>query len=143
MDENAVLGPVDPQLRDMPAASILSAVSKKDVNEVDDQTLVLADVAEKAIKQVKQTVVRIVSNRSDQEHAEELAETLATGTWTHDYPITVGEAKALGIPVSVEVPPEVYDLMELYPQTAQRRPSVQYIPMPYRGREVPPSSGGD
>jgi len=143
MDGNAVLGPVDPQLRDMPAASILNAVGKKDVNEVDDQTLVLADIAEKAIQQVKQTVVRIVSNRSTQEHAEELAETLATGTWTHDYPITVSEAKALGIPVSVEVPQEVYDLMELYPQTAQRRPSVQYIPMPYRGREIPPSSGGD
>jgi ClpP class serine protease len=143
MDENAVLGPVDPQLRDMPAASILNAVSKKDVNELDDETLVLADVGEKAIRQVKQTVIRIVGNRSDPEHAEELAETLATGTWTHDYPITVSEARDLGIPVSIDVPQEVYDLMDLYPQTSQRRPSVQYIPMPYRGRERLPSSSGD
>jgi ClpP class serine protease len=143
MDENAVLGPVDPQLRDMPAASILSAVSKKDVNELDDETLVLADVGEKAIKQVKQTVIRIVSHRGDQENAQELAETLATGTWTHDYPITVGEARNLGIPVSTDVPEEVYQLMDLYPQTSQRRPSVQYIPMPYRGDERPPSSSRD
>jgi ClpP class serine protease len=143
MDENAVLGPVDPQLRDMPAASILNAVSRKDVNELDDETLVLADVGEKAIRQVKQTVIRIVSNRSDREHAEELAETLATGTWTHDYPITVSEARDLGIPVSIDVPQEVYDLMDLYPQTSQRRPSVQYIPMPYRGGDRPPSSSGD
>jgi ClpP class serine protease len=141
MDENAVLGPVDPQLRDMPAASVLNVVSRKDVNELDDETLVLADIGEKAIKQVKKTVVRIVSNRADREQAEELAEILATGTWTHDYPITVNEASELGIPVSVDVPQEVYDLMDLYPQTSQRRPSVQYIPMPYRGGERPPGSG--
>jgi ClpP class serine protease len=142
MDDNAVLGPVDPQLQDRPAASILNAVGKKDVNEVDDQTLILADIAEKAIKQVKQTVIRIVSNRADQETGEKLAEALATGVWTHDYPITVREARDLGMPVSTEVPEEVYDLMDLYPQTSQRRPSVQYIPMPYRdkGNERAPSS---
>lgn len=141
MDENAVLGPVDPQLQDKPAASILKTVSKKDVNELDDNTLILADVGEKAIKQVKQTVIRIVTNRADRETAEHLAAVLATGTWTHDYPITVREARELGMPVTTDVPDEVYDLMDLYPQTSQRRPSVQYIPMPYRGDEgTPPSS---
>ncbi len=143
MDENAVLGPVDPQLQDMPAASILRAASKKDVNELDDQTLILADVGEKAIRQVKQTVIRIVAHRADREHAEEMAEKLATGTWTHDYPITVNEARALGVPVSIDVPEEVYELMDLYPQTSQRRPSVEYIPMPYRDNERSPSSGRD
>lgn len=143
MDDNAVLGPVDPQLQDMPAASILKAVSSKDVNELDDKTLVLADVGEKAIRQVKKTVIRIVSNRAEREHAEELAEALATGIWTHDYPITVHEARNLGIPVGTDVPQEVYDLMDLYPQTSQQRPSVQYIPMPYGGGERPTSTGRD
>jgi ClpP class serine protease len=143
MDENAVLGPVDPQLRDMPAASILNAVSKKDVNELDDETLILADVGEKAMKQVKQTVTRIVGSRDDRDKAEELAQTLASGTWTHDYPITVSEAQDLGIPVSVDMPGEVYEMMDLYPQTSQRRPSVQYIPMPYRGDKRSPSSGAE
>jgi len=143
MDENAVLGPVDPQLQDRPAASILKAVSRKDVNEVDDETLILADVGEKAIRQVKQTVTRIVTHRADRETADRIAETLATGTWTHDYPITVGEARELGIPVSTEMPEEVYELMDLYPQTAQRRPSVEYIPMPYRDNERSPSSGSN
>jgi len=135
MDENAVLGPVDPQLGQYPAASILRAVAQKDVNEVDDQTLILADVAQKAIQQVKRTVVEIVGERMEPERAEALAETLASGTWTHDYPITVREARELGLPVSTDVPKEVYDLMSLYPQTAQRRPSVEYIPIPYRSRE--------
>jgi ClpP class serine protease len=142
MDQNAVLGPVDPQLGEYPAASILKAVARKDVNEVDDETLILADVAGKALQQVKQTVVQIARHRLAAEQAEALAEKLATGTWTHDYPITAQEAQALGFSVSTEMPQEVYDLMQLYPQAAQRRPSVQYVPIPYRREGPKRSSSG-
>ncbi len=58
MAPSAVLGPVDPQVGDLPAASILAAVDKKDVNETDDRTLILADVARKAQAQVRQSVSR-------------------------------------------------------------------------------------
>jgi hypothetical protein len=51
--------------------------------------------------------------------------------WTHDHPILVSEARELGLPVSTQMPKEVFDLMELYPQTSQRRPAVEYIPLPY------------
>jgi len=143
MDENAVLGPVDPQLGQHPAASILKVVDQKPISEVDDQTLILADIAQKAIKQVKRTLVDILSHRMESEKAEELAEILASGTWTHDYPITVSEARELGLSVSTDMPKEVYDIMSLYPQTAQRRPSVEYIPIPYRpsdrSRQAPES----
>lgn len=132
MDANAVLGPVDPQIRDMPAASILKAVSQKDINELDDETLILADVGRKALRQVRQTIVGIVADRIGKEAARELAEKLASGTWTHDYPITVGEAQEMGLTVKTEVPEHVYELMELYPQSPLRRPSVQYIPAPRR-----------
>jgi ClpP class serine protease len=110
-------------------------VSKKDVNELDDETLIMADISRKAVRQVKETIVRIVSGWMDGEEAEDLAEKLASGTWTHDYPIRLEEAEALGLPVSTEVPEEVYDLMELYPQSSQRRPSVQYVPAPRREDE--------
>jgi ClpP class serine protease len=135
MDENAVLGPVDPQLGNQPAASILRVLEQKDVNEIDDQTLILADVARKAIQQVRETVTELCRERMGEARAEELATLLATGTWTHDYPITVREAREMGLPVSTEMPHEVYELMQLYPQTAQRRPSVEYIPIPYRPRD--------
>jgi ClpP class serine protease len=142
MDENAVIGPVDPQLGQMPAASILSVLDKKDFNEIDDQTLIQADIARKAIDQVQSTLVRIVTarGRMDEKQAEDLAKTLSSGRWTHDYPITVDEARGLGLPVSTGMPVEVYKLMSLYPQTSQRRPSVEYIPMPYGPR--PPGNGG-
>ncbi len=103
MDANAVLGPVDPQLGQYPAASILRAVARKDVNELDDHTLIMADIAEKAIRQVKETVACIVQERMPAEQAQALAEKLATGTWTHDYPITVREARELGLPVSTDM----------------------------------------
>jgi len=56
---------------------------------------------------------------------------LSEGRWTHDYPLTVEEAQRLGLPVRTGLPGEIYDLMRLYPQPPQRRPSVEYIPAPY------------
>ena len=132
LDENGVLGPVDPQINNLPAASILAAVGKKDVNELDDETLIKADIGEKAINQVKNTIIQIVHSWMEEEKAEELADQLATGKWTHDFPIRAEEAQKLGMPISTEVPEEVYELMELFPQSSQQRPSVQYVPMPNR-----------
>jgi ClpP class serine protease len=131
MAPHAVLGPVDPQLGQRPAASLLKVLEQKPIAEIDDQTIIEADQARKAITQVETFVERLVSERLGAK-AQELARTLACGTWTHDYPITVTEARELGLPVSTDVPAEVYELMQLYPQTSQRRPSVEYIPVPYR-----------
>jgi ClpP class serine protease len=138
MDENAVLGPVDPQIGQYPAVSIMNVVDKKDINKVDDQTLILADIAKKALRQVKNTVKRVASNNYSQDEADKLAEELAAGKWTHDYPITVEEAHQLGLKISTDVPAEIYQLMNLYPQANQRRPSVEYVHMPYVNRPALP-----
>jgi len=138
MSENAVLGPVDPQLGQHPAASILKVLERKPIAEVDDETIIMADIAEKALRQVKATVVDLLDDRMDPQKAEELATILSSGTWTHDYPITTREARTLGLPISTDMPKEVIQLMTLYPQTAQRRPSVEYIPSP-RSREPQPT----
>ncbi len=140
MDDNAVLGPVDPQLGQHPAVSILSVVEQKDINELDDETLIQADIARKAIRQVKDTVKRIVKERMSEEEAEKLADIMTSGCWTHDYPISVEEARQLGLPVNTEVPTEVYQLMNLYPQAGGGRPTVEYIPVPYRDRRPIPHS---
>ena len=132
MDENAVLGPIDPQLGEYPAVSILKVVEQKSVDEVDDKTLILADVARKAIAQVRARARSILAEHLPEERAHELAQVLSEGRWTHDYPFTVEEAQELGLPVSTEMPEVVYKLMTLYRQSGQRRPSVQYIPVPYR-----------
>ena len=141
MDENAVLGPVDPQLGQYPAASIIKVTKEKDINEIDDNTLILADMAQKAVRQVENTIYNLLVDEIPEEKSWELARTFSEGRWTHDYPIKVDELKAMGIPVKIGLPKEVYELMELYPQPAGRRPSVQYIPIPYDmpGKEKPRS----
>ncbi len=132
MAPSAVLGPVDPQLGQWPARSIVEAAeAKTDINKVDDQTLILADVSRKALRQVKEFVERLLRPRLG-DKAEEIAATLSQGTWTHDFPITVDHARSLGLTVSTDLPDEVRAIMELYPQPRNQRPSVEYIPMPYR-----------
>jgi ClpP class serine protease len=131
MDPNAVLGPVDPQLGHHPAASIVKVLQRKPIAEIDDATVILADMAEKALRQVRATVVSLVNERMSEEDSERLAEVLASGTWTHDYPIKVEQARELGLPVNTEMPVEIYKLMAMFPQSRQRRPSVEYIPVPY------------
>lgn len=135
MDDNAVLGPLDPQIGQYPAVSILKVLEMKDVNEIDDQTLILADVSKKAVEQMKRFVKELLLDKMEESKAEKLSEKLCTGTWTHDYPITVEEAREIGLKVSTEMPEEIYALMDLYKQAEQRRPSVQYVPASYRERK--------
>ncbi len=139
MDANAVLGPVDPQLGNFPAASILKVVEDKPISEIDDQTLIMADLSRKAIQQVQRFVRTLLKDAIPQpkinpENIESIIDALTTGRVTHDYPITVEEATEMGLPISVGLPKSIYDLMELYPQPQGGRPSVQYIPMPYGDR---------
>ncbi len=127
MCEHAVLGPLDPQIGQFPAVSVLNVVKKKSIDEIDDSTLILADQAEKAIKQMKETIIEIVSPNLSEEKAKEIAEKLVSGQWTHDYPISAEKAKELGLPVSTDMPKEILLLMNLYPQPV--RQSVEYIPV--------------
>lgn len=131
MDENAVLGPIDPQIGEYPAASLLALVQSKPIDKVEDATLIKADIAAKAMRQVAEVAEKLLTKHLDPERAKTVAQMLSQGTWTHDFPLTVEALRGLGLPISTEMPQEVYALMELYPQTQARRPSVQYIPLPY------------
>lgn len=145
MDPNAVLGPVDPQLGGQPggyypAVSILKALEQPNPHR-DDQTLILGDVARKAIDQVYNTVYNLLLEHNTPEKASELARMLSEGRWTHDYPIDFEQAKEMGLPVNDKMPREVYDLMELYPQSGMRRPSVEFVPVPYLPPTRTPGKG--
>ncbi len=143
MDENAVLGPVDPQLGNYPAASIIKVAEEKDKNKVDDETLILADMSKKAMKQVKAFVKKVLlAKKYSEDDAERIAQTLSEGRWTHDYPITYEEAKEIGLRVSTNMPKEIYALMDLYPQNPGARPSVQYIPLPYKAPKTTKGKNG-
>src|ERR1700730_17646266 len=138
MCEHSVLGPIDPQLGESPAASLIKVVEQKPIAEIDDKTLILADVGRKAIVQLKEAAKKLLSRRLPAEQAEALAEKLSTGTWTHDYPIAAEEARELGLPVSTEMPNRVLELMALYPQPVHTQPGgVEYLPVPRQKEPTP------
>lgn len=134
MSPHAVLGPIDPQIRGLPAASLVRVLEQKPLSAIDDETLVLADIGERALDQVEALARSLLARRMDSARAAETARLLARGTWTHDFPITAEAAKALGLPVSSEIPAEVLQLMTLYPQPVRASGGVEYRPVP-RGRE--------
>jgi ClpP class serine protease len=133
MSKHAVLGPIDPQIGQSPAASIIKAVEQKPIERVKDETLILADVGRKAIVQLKQSASDILKKRLAPDKADALAEKLSTGTWTHDYPLFASTARELGLPVSTDISNDVLDLMKLYPQPVQSQSGgggVEYLPIP-------------
>lgn len=128
MYENAVLGPVDPQIERYPAASILRAIERKPLHRVEDKTLILGDMAEKASAQLKNLVTELLRERMGEEKAAQLADKLSKGTWTHDYGIGYEEAQSFELPITTEMPEEMMSLMQLYPQPTRKLPSVEYVP---------------
>src|SRR5213083_2277074 len=82
MDANAVLGPIDPQLGDFPAASVLTVLEKKPIDKIDDMTLVLADQSKKAIAQVAALAQELLNGKMPAAKARDIAVRLASGTWT-------------------------------------------------------------
>ena len=61
------------------------------------------------------------------DQAHHLANELTSGQWTHDYPITAFHAATLGLPVTMDMPEEVFDLLALYPQPHEGVPTVEYL----------------
>jgi ClpP class serine protease len=127
---HAVLGPVDPQLGEYPVASLLGVLETRDIDRVQDKTLILDDVGEKAMQQIRGEVQELLTGTWPAEKVSTLADKLSQGTWTHDHPISVKEAQEMGLPVRSDLPKEFYQLMSLFPQPTRRQPSVEYIDTP-------------
>lgn len=113
MDRHAMLGPIDPQLNGLPASAYLRVIQEKEKNAVADSTFMMADVAEKAIRQVYRMAYDLLRGKLGEERAQSVATMLSDGRWTHDYPLHVEELREMGLPVSTEIPPEFWALLGL------------------------------
>lgn len=127
LDKHAVLGPVDPQLGNYPAASLVKVTEIKSVDEISDEILIMADMAAKARKQVTAFVAGLLERRMQPERALEVATVLSDGRFTHDFPIMASMARELDLPISSDMPAQIYELMDLYPQATNGRPSIVYV----------------
>jgi len=128
MSEHAMLGPIDPQINGLPAASIIKVAAEKPLSEIDDSTLIYADLGHKAIAQLKRQACELMRAPMTPEAAMAVAEQLTSGRWTHDYPITASEARELGLPVNTDMPQDVLDLLALFPQPVRVSQSVEFGP---------------
>ena len=46
------------------------------------------------------------------------------------------QLREMGLSVSTDVPPEIYELMNLYPQAMTNRPGIEYLPYPVVSRSA-------
>jgi ClpP class serine protease len=132
IDTHAALGPIDPQLGQYPAASLVAVAEIPGQHK--DETLLMADVGRKALHQVEMFARGLLERNMEPVKAREVARILSTGLWTHDHPLLPPELESLGLPIKIGVPEEERALLELYPQPRGRQPGVEYFP----GRPSPP-----
>ncbi len=138
MDNFSVLGPIDPQISGLPAASLVEVKKEKPIAEISDLTLVLANMGEKALRQVKAGAVELIGDRMPAEQAASLVDKLAGGQWTHDYALTAEEAKLMGLNVKIGIPASILNLIRLYPQPIRHAPAIEFLPQnPARSPEAP------
>ena len=136
IDRHAALGPVDPQLGQYPAASILAAIERPGQHQ--DETLIYGDVAWKAMRQVQDLVAQLLERQMSRDRAEDVASLLSRGTWTHDHPLMASDLEAFGLPIKIGVGDEERELMELYPQPRGRQSAVEYFGAPGTPPGLPP-----
>jgi ClpP class serine protease len=132
IDTHAALGPIDPQLGQYPAASLVAVAEMPGQHK--DETLLMADVGRKALHQVEMFARGLLERNMEPVKAREVARILSTGLWTHDHPLLPPELESLGLPIKIGVPEDERALLELYPQPRGRQPGVEYFP----GRPSPP-----
>ena len=124
MSEHAVLGPIDPQVGGAPAASWVKVARDKPVANIEDETLVLADISQKVLDQMRKQACELMQGNYSHDGSCAISDLLASGKWSHDYPITVPEAKELGLNVSTDMPADIVDMTLRFAATDARRPSV-------------------
>jgi ClpP class serine protease len=131
MGKHSVLGPIDPRLGHMPAASLLKVVEQKPVAEINDQTLMLADMGRKAIVQVKGAARELLAERLPSDQGGGARRKTFDRHVDPRLPDLAGGGEIAGLPVSVEMPNEVLELLTLDPQPVRSQDgSVEYLPIP-------------
>ncbi|KAB2948481.1 MAG: Serine dehydrogenase proteinase [Candidatus Methanoperedens nitroreducens] len=122
MEKDSVLGPVDPQIKDIPAGSLISLLNKKPIGTISDENIMLSDIARKSLVRVIKLVEWLLEDRMEREKAQDVADFLTGGYITHSTPITFEVAKEFGLEVKKGVPDHVYDLFRTFEFGACPRP---------------------
>ena len=114
MEPFSVLGPLDPQVGGFPSPSLLRLVELKGPQYVSDQLVLLTDIAEKSLRQMKTFILYLLKGKMDEVEAKNLAEFITGGYLTHDSPLMASKLQSMGLEVVLDVPDDVHTFMKLH-----------------------------
>ena len=138
MCRHSVLGPIDPQLEQSPAASVLKVVEQKPIAEIDDKTLILADVGRKAIMQVREAARKLLAEPFRRSRPKLSQRSCRAGPGRTTTRSRRKKRESSALPVSTEMPDRVLELMALYPQPVRTQAGgVEYLPVPRPKQPTP------
>ncbi len=111
MENFSVLGPLDPQINGVAAGSLLGIMAKKSIDSIGDETIALADLAEKALTEVRSYIDWFLDDKAmTKAHRESIAEFLTGGYVAHARPLSFENLRELKLPVKRGVPDLVWKL---------------------------------
>jgi ClpP class serine protease len=125
MEDFAVLGPLDPQINGMASGAILELLAKKPIESVSDEMIIMADLAQKSIEEVKGFIDWFLEDKEmTKKERKTLADFLVGGYVAHSRPLSFATLTALKLPVTQGVPPLVYELFETLEFAGAKRPQM-------------------
>jgi ClpP class serine protease len=127
LEEFSVLGPLDPQINGIAAGALLNLLKKKPIEAVSDEMILLAELAEKALKEVKAYITWFLEEKDmTKKQRETVAEFLVGGYVAHDHPLTFATLQELKLPVERGVPELVFELFTTCEFGVCKRPCVAH-----------------
>jgi len=109
MEKYSILGTVEPQFGDMPAASVMSVKSRIPAEMVSDFMILLADRARMETENAKGFIKWLLNDKMSADQLDRVASFLVGGGVTTSTPITLDVVRAMGLKVN-QVPEKVYEL---------------------------------
>ena len=111
MENFSVLGPLDPQINGVAAGSLLGIMAKKSIDSIGDETIALADLAEKALSEVRGYIAWFLDDKPmTMRQRVAIAEFLTGGYVAHARPLSFETLKNLKLPVKRGMPDLVWKL---------------------------------
>jgi ClpP class serine protease len=124
MSPHAALSPFDPYVSKGTASSILNGITDKPISKIEDETIICADISRKLLNEARRVSCELMDDGDDYAGVCRIADELVSGKWSSDRAITPADAKEVGLKVSSEMPPEVYQLIRSCRRSRGRDASV-------------------
>lgn len=122
MEEESILGPLDPQIAGYPSQSLVTLPVRKPIEAISDQMVILSETAQKSLRQVRAFVSLLLADKLSTGKREKVASFLTGGYLTHDTPIMPEVLREMGLRIVNDIPDEVYDLFRTYEFGSCARP---------------------